>query len=67
LVDEQKAKATTKTKTSHEGKNKKPSTVQVSLDNADTVIEGGPLFIIGQPMPQSVTQAVEAIHSLFAK
>jgi len=42
LVDEQKAKATTKTKTSHEGKNKKPSTVQVSLDNADTVIEGGP-------------------------
>ncbi len=31
-----------KQKLFHEGKNKKPSTGQVSLDNADTVIEGGP-------------------------
>jgi len=31
-------------KTFHEGKIKNPSPVHVSLDNADTVIEGGPLL-----------------------
>jgi hypothetical protein len=39
LVDEQR----TRTKTSTKGK-AKPSQVHVSLDNADTVIEGGPPF-----------------------
>jgi hypothetical protein len=32
-------------KPSYEGKNKKPSTAEVSLDKADTVIEGGPLLL----------------------
>ena len=34
--------ARTKAKTLYEGKRQKPSQVYVSLDNADTVIEGGP-------------------------
>src|SRR3974390_16738 len=37
-----RATARTKAKTLHEGKRQKPSQVYVSLDNADTVIEGGP-------------------------
>jgi hypothetical protein len=41
LVDEHKAKATAKAKTSTKGK-AKPFTAHVSLDNADTVIEGAP-------------------------
>jgi hypothetical protein len=39
-----KDKSNTKTKTSHEGKVKNLSPVEVSLDNADTVIEGAPLI-----------------------
>jgi len=40
---EQKATATPKAKPSTKGKSKaKPSPLHVSLDNADTVIEGGP-------------------------
>jgi hypothetical protein len=38
----EKRKQQQKQKPSHEGKSKNPSTGQVSLDNADTVIEGGP-------------------------
>jgi hypothetical protein len=38
-------KSNTKTKTSHERKVKNLSPVEVSLDNADTVIEGGPGFV----------------------
>jgi hypothetical protein len=38
----EKQKQQQKQKLSHEGKNKTPSAEQVSLDNADTVIEGGP-------------------------
>jgi len=49
LVDERKANATTKAKTSHEGKNKNLRTAEVSLDNADTVIEGGPHPDLGVP------------------
>src|SRR3974377_1163406 len=37
-----RATARTKAKTLYEGKRQKPSQVNVSLDNADTVIEGGP-------------------------
>src|SRR3974390_200622 len=37
-----RATARTKAKTLHEGKRQKPSQVYVSLDNADTVIDGGP-------------------------
>src|SRR3974390_1686557 len=37
-----RATARTKAKTLYEGKRQKPSQVYVSLDNADTVIEGGP-------------------------
>ena len=37
-----KAEARTKAKTLYEGKRQKPSQVYVSLDNADTVIEGAP-------------------------
>ena len=33
-----------KTKTFYEGKSQNLRTVHVSLDNADTVIEGGPAF-----------------------
>src|SRR3974390_1598936 len=36
-----RATARTKAKTLHEGKRQKPSQVYVSLDNADTVIDGG--------------------------
>src|SRR3974377_825017 len=36
-----RATARTKAKTLYEGKRQKPSQVYVSLDNADTVIEGG--------------------------
>jgi hypothetical protein len=39
-----KRKSNTKTKTFHEGKTQNPSPVDVSLDNADTVIEGAPLI-----------------------
>jgi hypothetical protein len=39
-----KDKSNTKTKTSHERKVKNLSPVEVSLDNADTVIEGGPVY-----------------------
>ncbi len=35
-------KGTEKAKTLYEGKSRKPSPLYVSLDNADTVIEGGP-------------------------
>jgi hypothetical protein len=41
LVDEHKAKAKATAKTSTKGK-AKPFTAHVSLDNADTVIEGAP-------------------------
>src|SRR3974390_1282297 len=37
-----RATARTKAKTLYEGKRQKPSQVYVSLDNADTVIEGAP-------------------------
>src|SRR3974390_2456819 len=37
-----RATARTKAKTLYEGKRQKPSHVYVSLDNADTVIEGAP-------------------------
>jgi hypothetical protein len=47
LVDERRTKARTKTKTSHEGKNKTLRTAEVSLDNADTVIEGWLISTIG--------------------
>ena len=36
--------ARTKAKTLYEGKRQKPSQVYVSLDNADTVIEGAPFY-----------------------
>ena len=39
---ERKTTATAKAKTFYEGKRQKPSPLYVSLDNADTVIEGGP-------------------------
>ena len=41
-----KGKSNTKsnTKTFHEEESQNPSQVHVSLDNADTVIEGAPLF-----------------------
>jgi len=38
-----KSNTKSNTKTFHEGKNQNPSLVHVSLDNADTVIEGCPL------------------------
>src|SRR3974390_1841860 len=37
-----RATARTKAKTLYEGKRQKPSPLYVSLDNADTVIDGGP-------------------------
>ena len=37
-----KSNSNTKTKTFHEEESQNPSRVHVSLDNADTVIEGGP-------------------------
>ncbi|HXY77186.1 MAG TPA: hypothetical protein VEH47_00110, partial [Candidatus Acidoferrales bacterium] len=42
-----KNKSNTKINTSHEGKSKpkNPSPEHVSLDNAGTVIEGGPAFL----------------------
>jgi hypothetical protein len=38
----EKTKATAKTKTFQRRKKQNPSTIPVSLDKADTVIEGGP-------------------------
>jgi hypothetical protein len=44
LVDEQSNRnGNNKIKSFHEEKSQNPSRVEVSLDNADTVIEGGPL------------------------
>jgi hypothetical protein len=54
-----KQKQQQKQKPPHEGKNKKPSTAGVSLDNADTVIEGGPVNAVksraelGEAVPRS--------------
>jgi len=45
LVDEQKQKQQ-QTQNLYEGKNQNLRTVEVSLDNADTVIEGGPFKLL---------------------
>ena len=41
-MSENKSKGNNKNKIFYEGKRQKPSPLHVSLDNADTVIEGGP-------------------------
>jgi hypothetical protein len=42
--EQTRATATAKSKSFHEEKSQNPSGLEVSLDNADTVIEGGPRF-----------------------
>jgi hypothetical protein len=42
--EQSNSKSNTKTKTFHERESQNLSPVQVSLDNADTVIEGAPLI-----------------------
>jgi hypothetical protein len=43
-------KSNSKTKTFHEEESQNLSRVHVSLDNADTVIEGGPAFELQEPL-----------------
>ena len=66
LIDERKAKATTKAKTSHEGKNKNLRTAEVSLDNADTVIEGGPSLTAQRLLPVGGAQ-VEPVANVMIR